>query len=128
MNKRSTSRISKRPAASKTDWPRIKALRDADIDLSDVPEVTPEMAAHGSLRIAGNPVPRGKQRLTMYLDSAIVEYFKARAGARGYQTLINAALKQAIEHETLENTLRRVIREERAPYKTDNARSIKSGS
>ena len=117
MSKSSTSRISKRTAASKTDWPRVRAMRDADIDLSDIPEVTAEMAAHGVVRVAGKVVPRGKQRLTMYLDAAIVEYFKARAGARGYQTLINMALKQAIEHETLENTLRRVIREERAPYK-----------
>ena len=118
MNKSSTSRISKRTAVSKTDWPRVKTMRDADIDLSDIPEVTAEMAAHGVVRVAGKVVPRGKQRLTMYLDAAIVEYFKARAGARGYQTLINMALKQAIEHETLENTLRRVIREERAPYKS----------
>lgn len=120
MSKSSTSRISKRTAVSKTDWPRVKTMRDADIDLSDIPEVTAEVAAHGVTRVAGKVVPRGKRRLTMYLDAAIVEYFKARAGARGYQTLINMALKQAIEHETLENTLRRVIREERAPYKIGN--------
>ena len=45
-----------------------------------------------------------------------MEFFKARAGARGYQTLINEALKQAIEHESLEDMLRRVIREEGATY------------
>ncbi len=114
MSKASTSKTS-RPA-SRTDWPRIKALRDVDIDLSDIPEVTTGMAAYGVVRVAGRVVPRGKKRLTMYLDAAIVEYFKARAGSRGYQTLINAALKQAIEHEALEDTLRRVIREEVAPY------------
>jgi hypothetical protein len=75
------------------------------------------MVSHGVLRAAGKTVPRGKQRLTMYLDSSIVEYFKARAGVRGYQTLINAALRQAIEHESLESTLRRVLREERAAYR-----------
>jgi hypothetical protein len=75
--------------------------------------------------VAGKTVPRGKQRLTMYLDTAIVEYFKARAGARGYQTLINAALKQAIEHESLESTLRRVIREERATYRVAPTRGTK---
>ena len=117
MKKLSISRTSSRPAASKTDWPRIKAMRDADIDLSDLPEITAEKAAHGVVRVAGKVVPRGKTRLTMYLDAAVVEFFKARAGARGYQTLINEALKQAIEHESLENTLRRVIREETAPYK-----------
>jgi uncharacterized protein (DUF4415 family) len=99
---------------SKTDWPRIKAMRDADIDLSEVPEVTADMATQGIVRVAGKIVPRGKKRLTMYLDAAVVEFFKARAGARGYQTLINEALKQAIERESLEDTLRRVIREETA--------------
>jgi uncharacterized protein (DUF4415 family) len=117
MSKTSISRISKRAPVSKTDWPRVKAMRDADIDLSDLPEVTAEMAAHGVVRVAGRDILRGKHRLTIYLDAAIVEYFKARAGARGYQTLINAALKRAIEQETLETTLRRVIREERAPYR-----------
>ena len=117
MKKLSISRTSSRPAASKTDWPRIKAMGDADIDLSDLPEITAEKAAHGVVRVAGKIVPRGKTRLTMYLDAAVVEFFKARAGARGYQTLINEALKQAIEHESLEDTLRRVIREEAAPYK-----------
>jgi len=62
-------------------------------------------------------VPRGKTRLTMYLDNAVVEFFKARAGTRGYQTLINEALKQAIERESLGNTLRQVIREETTTYK-----------
>mgnify|MGYP001576641299 CR=1 FL=1 len=117
MNKSSTSRTSSRAAVSKTDWPRVKAMRASDIDLSDLPEITAEKAAHGVVRVAGKAVPRGKTRLTMYLDSAVVEFFKARAGARGYQTLINEALKQAIEHESLEDTLRRVIREEAATYK-----------
>ena len=117
MSKSSTSRTSSRAPVSKTDWPRVKAMRDADIDLSDIPEITAEKAAHGVVRVAGKVVPRGKTRLTMYLDTAVVEFFKARAGARGYQTLINEALKQAIEHESLEDTLRRVIREEGATYK-----------
>ena len=117
MSKSSTSRASSRAPVSKTDWPRVKAMRDADIDLSDLPEITAEKAAHGVVRVAGKVVPRGKTRLTMYLDAAIVEFFKARAGARGYQTLINEALKQAIEHESLQDTLRRVIREEAAAYK-----------
>jgi uncharacterized protein (DUF4415 family) len=92
-------------------------MRDEDIDLSDLPEVTAEKTSHGVVRVAGKVVPRGKTRLTMYLDSAVVEFFKARAGARGYQTLINEALKQAIEQEALETTLRRVIRQESAAYK-----------
>ena len=39
-------------------------------------------------------------------------FFKAKAGERGYQTLINAAPKQAIQQEELEATLRRIVKEE----------------
>ena len=72
-------------------------MRDEEIDTSEVPELTVKTAAGGVVRIGGRVVPRGKKRLTMYLDAALVEYFKAKAGTRGYQTLINEALKQAIE-------------------------------
>lgn len=118
MSKPSTSKTSKRRTASKTDWPRVKAMRDTDIDLSDIPEIGADAAGRGVVRVGGKVVPRGKTRLTMYLDAAVVEFYKARAGARGYQTLINEALKQAIERESLEDTLRRVIREETAVYET----------
>jgi hypothetical protein len=77
---------------------------------------------HGVVRVAGKVVPRGKRRLTMYLDAAVVEFFKARAGERGYQTLINEALKRAIERKNLEDTLRRVLREETATYKAGGGR------
>jgi len=53
-----------------------------------------------------------KQRVNIYLDREIVEHFKQRAGGRGYQTLVNEALKQAIQQDRLEDTLRRIIREE----------------
>jgi hypothetical protein len=46
------------------------------------------------------------------LDTVLIDYFKAKAGVRGYQTLINDTLRQAITSEDLEETLRRVIREE----------------
>ena len=95
-------------------------MGDGDIDLSEIPEVTSQAAAHGVVRVGGKIVPRGKRRLTMYLDAAVVEFFKARAGARGYQTLINEALKRAIERENLEDTLRRVLRQETAAYKAGN--------
>lgn len=61
MSKSSTSTTSKRGAASKTDWARVKATRDTDIDLSDMPEITPEMAAQGVVRVGGKVVERGKK-------------------------------------------------------------------
>lgn len=123
MSKKSTSRVSKRPIASQTDWARIKAMRDSAIDTSDTPELMEADARDGVVRVAGKVVPRGKKRLTMYLDAALIEYFKAKAGARGYQTLINEALKEAIQRETLEDTLRRVVREETASYEVVKKRA-----
>ncbi len=53
-----------------------------------------------------------KQRVNIFLDGAVIEHFKAKAGDRGYQTLINEALKQAILAESLEGIVRKTIREE----------------
>jgi len=64
------------------------------------------------------PVPPGKERITIRLDTDILDYFRdavERAGGGNYQTLINNALRAYIEggqQPTLEETLRRVIREE----------------
>jgi len=54
----------------------------------------------------------GKQRVSIMLDASVIAFFKARAGDRGYQTLINQALHQVMQGEQIETTLRRVIREE----------------
>lgn len=57
----------------------------------------------------------GKQRVSIMLDAAVIAFFKAKAGERGYQTLINQALRDAMQGEQMETTLRRVIREELHP-------------
>lgn len=68
-------------------------------------------------RGAVDPMPRGKTRITIRLDDDVLEWFRAQveaAGGGNYQTLINAALREHIEQqrESLEETLRRVVREE----------------
>jgi uncharacterized protein (DUF4415 family) len=100
--------------ASETDWDRVAAMRDEDIDLSEVPEVTAEQMARARLRVGGRPVPKGKVRVNVLLDAAVVAYFKAQAGEQDYQTLINETLKTKMHDRDLEPTLRRVIREELA--------------
>ncbi|MGA3160289.1 MAG: BrnA antitoxin family protein [Terracidiphilus sp.] len=67
---------------------------------------------------AAEPEPRGKTRITIRLDEDLVDHFlkeaEASGGAKGYQTLINEALRQHVEGKApkLEETLRRVLREE----------------
>jgi uncharacterized protein (DUF4415 family) len=63
-------------------------------------------------RGAGGAVLPSKQRINIFLDGAVIAHFKAKAGERGYQTLINEALKQAILAESLEGVVRQTIREE----------------
>jgi uncharacterized protein (DUF4415 family) len=105
---------------SQTDWKHVEAIQDEDIDLSEVPEVTEEQMGRAVLRVGGVPVARGKRRVNMFLDAFIVEFFKAKAGERGYQTLINEALVEYIRNHELEDTVRRVIRDElkRAAHRT----------
>jgi uncharacterized protein (DUF4415 family) len=63
------------------------------------------------------PAPPGKTRVTIRLDSDVLDWFRdevEKAGGGNYQSLINLALRDFIgrRREPLENTLRRVIREE----------------
>ncbi len=63
------------------------------------------------------PTPAGKTRITIRIDSDVLDWFRDqvnRAGGGNYQTLINGALREFMEEqrEPLEKTLRRVIREE----------------
>jgi uncharacterized protein (DUF4415 family) len=57
----------------------------------------------------------GKQRVSIMLDGAVIAFFKASAGERSYQTLINQALHEAMTCAQIKSTLRRVIRKELHP-------------
>ncbi|HEY9140302.1 MAG TPA: BrnA antitoxin family protein [Bryobacteraceae bacterium] len=62
-------------------------------------------------------VPPGKTRVTVRLDNDILGWFRQQvddAGGGNYQTLINEALRAFMSQrqESLETTLRRVIRDE----------------
>jgi len=77
----------------------------------DAPKVTQAMLDTARFRVGLKDTPR-KQRVNIMLDTGVIAAFKAKAGDRGYQTLINEALKQYLSQSVLEDTLRRVVREE----------------
>lgn len=106
MNKKYSSK------ASQTDWDRIYKMRDEDIDLSEISEITTKQMARAVLRVGGKPAPKGKVQVNLSLDAGVVAYFKTQAGGRNFQKLINEALKTKIRDQNIENILRRVIREE----------------
>jgi uncharacterized protein (DUF4415 family) len=96
-------------------------------DISDdAPKLTQANFDRARFRVAGKDVSRAewqvavrarvaKLRINIMLDAPIVDHFKALAGDRGYQTLINDTLRRVIESGHLEADLRRVIREELHP-------------
>lgn len=75
---------------SLTDWERVDALTDADIDTSDIPPLDDDFFANAELRM-----PEPKRVITIRLDADVLDWFKAQGG--GYQTRINAVLRMYME-------------------------------
>jgi uncharacterized protein (DUF4415 family) len=110
----------KQTSSTKT---QVTSNQASDAVNDDAPKLTQANFDSAKLRVAGRDVNRaewqvavrarvGKQRINIMLDAPIIEHFKALAGDRGYQTLINDSLRRVIETGHLEADLRRVIREE----------------
>ena len=103
----------------KSDLGRLNKMRDGEIDYSDIPPLSDEQLAR--MKPLGEVLPQAvvpnKMRITIRLDADVVKWFKGEVQQRGggsYQAMINMALRQYIEsrREPLDDTLRRVIREE----------------
>jgi uncharacterized protein (DUF4415 family) len=76
------------------------------------PSGRPKISRRRCTRVGLQPASMRKQKINITLDPDVVAWFKQQAGGRGYQTLINATLREAMQQKTIEETLRRVIREE----------------
>lgn len=87
--------------------PMFAAYADLDFahakPVSAVPALAKLQAAQG-----------GKSRITMRVDSTTLAIFKARAEMTGgnYQTLMNDALRQFAQGQTLVEVVRETIRQE----------------
>ncbi|QJE72717.1 hypothetical protein HHL28_06075 [Aerophototrophica crusticola] len=80
------------------DLADLKALRDRPDDKividEDAPEIRPDAVGYRGI-LARRP----KASITMRVDADVLEYFRAKAGLRGYQTMMNAALRRQMEWE-----------------------------
>jgi len=86
----------------------LKTDDDAPINQADIDGGLLVLRKRG----ANGAVLPAKQRINIFIDSATLEHFKNKAGGRGYQTLINETLKQAMQADSLESVVRKTIREE----------------
>src|SRR5438874_11400119 len=73
-------------AKGNTDFKRLRGMRDADIDYSDIPKLDDSFWKAAKLTM-----PQPKDRLTIRLDHDVVEWLKKNGS--GYQTRINAILR-----------------------------------
>jgi uncharacterized protein (DUF4415 family) len=81
----------------KAELDALEALPDERIDTNEMPEVRDWSKAQRGVFF--RPI---KQQLTLRLDADLVEWFKGHGGqnSEGYQTRINAALREYVEeHE-----------------------------
>ncbi len=86
---------------SRTDWKRVRALRDDQIDFSDTPELTPKMFARAVVRRGLKLVPR-KTQLTLRVDRDVLEWYKKQG--HGYQTRMNALLRAYMQERLHKST------------------------
>ena len=84
MNNTSTLR------KSKTDWQRLRRMKDADIDFSDIQPVHRSVFKKMVIRM-----PEKKSALSLRLDPGVIAWFRKQG--RGYQTRINAVLRSYVE-------------------------------
>lgn len=75
---------------SRTDWDRVNAMTDEQIDTSDIPPLDETFFTNAELRM-----PQAKPSITIRLDPDILDWFKSQG--KGYQTRINAVLRKYVE-------------------------------
>lgn len=83
--------------------------RYADLDFGDAKPVAEVLPLAKLQAEAG-----GTSRITMRVDTAVLAAFKARAARSGgsYQNLMNKALRQFVDGQTLADVVRETIRQE----------------
>lgn len=83
----------------KTDWARVEALTDADIEkaIAEDPDAAPILDEEW-FKNAEIVFPPGKSALSLRVDSDVLAWFKNQG--KGYQSRMNAVLRAYMEAQT----------------------------
>lgn len=87
---------------SKSDWKRVDAISDDEIDYSEIPELDEEWFENA---LWGIPV---KKIVTIRLDFDVVDWFRNQGP--GYQTRINALLKAYVEAQKRKSEVGKLVK------------------
>ena len=79
----------------RTDIKALKAMRDKDIDYSNIPPIDPEWAKSVQWEIMH---PEKRKGVFIVLDQEVLDYFQS--AGKGYQGRINAVLRRYVEKVT----------------------------
>ena len=93
MKGRLTQAISAKRARGATNFRKLRSMRDAAIDFSNVPKLGKSFWKHARL-----VMPEAKDRLTIRVDHDVVQWLKKNGP--GYQTRINAILRSYMEAQS----------------------------
>jgi uncharacterized protein (DUF4415 family) len=86
-----------RPAASRTDWDRVRAMTDEEVEAAAVsdPDAPPLDEAFWREAQVVFPHPVRKKHTGLRIDEDVLAWF--RGHGPGYQTRINAVLRAYVE-------------------------------
>ena len=84
------------PTLSKAQLKRLDAMKDEDIDYSDIPDLSEDAEFWKNAKLVDYP-PK-KVSFTTRVDADVLEWFRAQG--KGYQTQINAILRTYMKAHT----------------------------
>ena len=86
---------------TRTDFEKLAAMTDDEIDCSDIPELSEEFLSTAKW-IAETPE---KEQITIRIDKPVLDFY--RKTGRGYQTRMNAVLRAYAEMTQREQASKR---------------------
>ena len=75
---------------SRTDWARLRRMKDADIDTRDMPELDAAFFRTATIRM-----PVAKKVVSIRLDGDVLAWFKEQG--KPYQSRINSVLRAYVD-------------------------------
>ena len=98
MREKNITRVTRSQALKmkgKTDWARLRAMTDADIERAVADDPDTVMLDDDFFANAKWVMPQNKKMVALRLDQDVLDWF--RKDGKGYQTRINAVLRAFIQ-------------------------------
>jgi uncharacterized protein (DUF4415 family) len=99
-------------ALTSQEYDELPEISDADIARSTW-QIEGKTVSSSEGRVAFSAAMK-KQKINLTIDPDVLGWYRAQSGGKGYQTLINATLREAMRGQQVAETLRLVIRQELA--------------